>query len=127
MLLDGREVADIRLEFRAGRVVNASASKNEPFLITMLDSDKGARVLGELALGTNYNIQRFTHNMLFDEKIGGTCHLALGASFPESGGKNKSCLHWDLVCDLRNGGVVTVDGKPISSAGRFSRKAWPQP
>lgn len=121
----GREVTDIRLTFKAGRVVDASASKNEAFLIKMLDQDKGARVAGELALGTNYAIQRFTRNTLFDEKIGGTFHIAVGASIPESGGKNQSGLHWDMVGDLRKGGVVELDGKVISKNGKFVKAGWP--
>lgn len=125
-VMAGREVADIRLRFKAGKVVDASASKNEAFLIQMLDQDRGARIVGELALGTNYAIKRFTRNTLFDEKIGGTFHLALGASIPESGGKNKSGLHWDMVCDLRKGGIVEVDGKVISKGGKFVRADWPR-
>ena len=123
----GREVHDIRLRFRAGRVVEASASKNEDFLIKMLDQDKGARVLGELAIGTNYAIRQYTRNTLFDEKIGGTFHCAVGAAYPETGGKNKSGLHWDMVCDLRKGGRIEADGKVISKDGRFVDRRWPQP
>ncbi len=123
----GREVHDIRLEFRAGRVVNASASKGEEFLIQMLDQDKGARVLGEIAIGTNYAITQYTRNTLFDEKIGGTFHAAVGAAYPETGGRNKSGLHWDMVCDLRKGGRIEVDGKVISKDGRFLNRAFPQP
>jgi aminopeptidase len=93
----------------------------------MMDQDAGARVLGELAIGTNYSVTKFTRNTLFDEKIGGTFHLALGAAFPESGGKNVSALHWDMVCDLRRGGRIEVDGKVISKNGRFVRATWPQP
>lgn len=121
----GREVTDIRLTFKAGKVVDASAAKNEAFLIQMLDQDRGARFLGELALGTNYDVRNFTRNTLFDEKIGGTFHLAVGASIPESGGKNVSGLHWDMVCDLRKGGVVKVDGEVISKNGKFTRATWP--
>jgi len=121
----GREVHDIRLRFKAGKVVDASASKGEAFLIKMLDQDPGARRLGELALGLNYAIRRYTRNTLFDEKIGGTFHTALGAAYPESGGKNRSALHWDMVCDLRRGGTVEVDGKIISKNGRFLRAGWP--
>ncbi len=124
---EGREVLDVRLVFRRGRVVECSASKNEDFLIHMLDQDKGARILGELALGTNYGIQQFTRNTLFDEKIGGTFHAALGAAYPESGGRNKSGLHWDMVCDLRKGGLVKLDGKVISRNGRFTNASWPRP
>jgi len=123
----GREVHDIRLRFKAGRVVDASASKGEDFLFKMLDQDKGARCLGEIALGTNYAIRNYTRNTLFDEKIGGTFHAALGAAYPESGGKNNSGLHWDMVCDLRCGGTVEADGKLICKNGKFLRASWPQP
>jgi aminopeptidase len=123
----GREVQGIRLTFRAGRVVEASAAKGEEFLLRMLDQDAGARVLGEVAIGCNYAITRHTRNTLFDEKIGGTFHVALGASYPESGGKNQSALHWDMVCDLRHGGRIEADGYPISENGRFLNHAWPQP
>jgi len=122
----GREVQDIRLTFKAGKVVAASAAKNEPFLMKMLDQDKGARILGELAFGTNYSIKQATRNTLFDEKIGGTFHAALGMAYPESGGKNKSGLHWDMVCDLRKGGKIMVDGNVISDRGRFKQATWPK-
>jgi aminopeptidase len=123
----GREVDGIRLQFRAGRVVDATAAKGEDFLHAMLDQDAGARVLGEIALGTNYAVRHYTRNTLFDEKIGGTFHAALGAAYPETGGNNQSGLHWDMVCDLRPGGKVLVDGQLISESGRFLDTAWPQP
>jgi len=123
----GREAHDIRLQFKAGKLVDASAGKGEDFLIKMLDQDPGARILGELAIGTNYAIREYTRNTLFDEKIGGTCHLAVGAAYPETGGKNISGLHWDMVCDLRRGGIIEADGKIISKNGRFTRTDWPQP
>jgi aminopeptidase len=123
----GREVHDIRLRFKGGKVVDASASKGEEFLIRMLDQDRGARVLGELAIGTNYAIADYTKNTLFDEKIGGTFHAAVGAAYPETGGRNKSGLHWDMVCDLRRGGRIEADGRVISRNGRFTNRAWPQP
>lgn len=123
----GREVHDIRLTFKAGKVVAAAASKGEDFLIKMLDQDKGARVLGEIAVGTNYAIQEYTKNTLFDEKIGGTFHAAVGSAYPETGGKNTSGLHWDMVCDLRHGGAIEVDGKVISRNGRFLKSDWPRP
>lgn len=126
-VLQSREVHDIRLEFKSGKVVNADAGKGRDFLYSMIDQDKGGRTLGELAIGTNYNIQRHTRNTLFDEKIGGSVHMALGASLPGSGGKNVSALHWDLVLDMRNGGTIEVDGKVISKNGRFTRASWPQP
>lgn len=115
----GREIDGIRLVFRKGRVVEASATKNEAFLKTMLDMDPGARRLGELGIGTNYGIQKFIKNILFDEKIGGSVHLALGQSYEETGGRNKSALHWDMIKDLRRGGALYVDGKPIQKDGRF--------
>lgn len=122
----GREVHDIRMTFKAGKVVDATASKGEDFLIKMLDQDKGARVLGEIAVGTNYAITEYTKNTLFDEKIGGTFHAAVGSAYPETGGKNSSGLHWDMVCDLRTGGTMEVDGKIINRNGRFTRADWPR-
>jgi len=122
---DGREVDGIRLKFRGGRVVDASATRNEEFLIRMLDQDLGARVLGEIAIGTNYSIRRYVKNTLFDEKIGGTFHAAVGASIPESGGRNQSALHWDMVCDLRKQGTIEADGKVISRNGKFLLPGWP--
>jgi aminopeptidase len=123
----GREVEGIRLRFSAGRVVDAQATKGAEFLMAMLDQDPGARVLGEIALGTNYSVQQYTRNTLFDEKIGGTFHAAVGSAFPETGGKNQSGLHWDMVCDLRAGGQVFADGRLISENGRFVDPDWPQP
>jgi aminopeptidase len=122
----GREADGIRLEFKDGRVVDASAEKGEDFLIAMLDQDPGARVLGEIAIGTNYSITEYTKNTLFDEKIGGTFHAAVGMAYPESGGKNESGLHWDMVCDLRQGGQIFADGELISENGRFLDLDWPQ-
>ncbi|MBX3359003.1 MAG: aminopeptidase [Phycisphaeraceae bacterium] len=121
----GREVHGVRLEFKAGRVVNASARKNEDFLFKMLDQDSGARTLGEIAIGTNYAISEFSRNTLFDEKIGGTFHAAVGAGYPESGSTNQSGLHWDMVCDLRTAGTIHADGDLILRNGRFTRPDWP--
>jgi aminopeptidase len=121
----GREVQGVKLRFRAGKVVDATAVKGEEFLLRLLEQDPGARVLGEVALGCNYGIKRHTRNTLFDEKIGGTFHVALGASYPESGGKNQSGLHWDMVCDLRNGARIEADGRVISENGRFFNRTWP--
>lgn len=123
----GREVEGVRLVFRAGKVVEATATKGQDFLLAMLDQDPGARILGEIALGTNYSVTEYTRNTLFDEKIGGTFHAALGAAYPETGGKNDSALHWDMVCDLRQGGQVFVDGQLISENGRFLDPTWPCP
>lgn len=119
----GREIDGIRLVFREGKVVEASATKNEAFLLKMLDLDPGARRLGELGIGTNFRIQRFIKNILFDEKIGGTIHLALGSSYPETGGKNKSSLHWDMIKDLRKGGELRIDGKAVQKDEKFL-KTW---
>lgn len=123
----GRESDNIELTFRDGRVVDAKASKGEDFLLAMLDQDAGARVLGEIAIGTNYAIEQYSKNTLFDEKIGGTFHAAVGAAYPESGGTNQSGLHWDMVCDLRQGGQIFVDGELISENGRFLNPEFPQP
>jgi aminopeptidase len=115
----GREVEDVRLQFKDGKVIKATAAKNEQFLSKMLETDEGARYVGEFAFGTNSRIQRFIKNTLFDEKIGGTIHLALGLGFPESGSKNKSAIHWDMVCDLRKGGEVRVDGTLFLKNGKI--------
>lgn len=115
----GREVSGVRLRFSAGAVVDASAERGEELLHQMLDSDPGARRLGELGIGTNFSIHRGTRSILFDEKIGGTVHLALGRSYPETGGVNQSSLHWDLICDLRRGGTITVDGEQLQQDGVF--------
>jgi len=115
----GREVEDVHLWFKEGKVVKATAAKNEEFLLKMLKTDKGARYVGEFAFGTNPGIQRFTKNILFDEKIGGTIHLALGKGYPESGSKSQSAIHWDMVCDLRKGGEVRVDGTLFLKDGKI--------
>jgi aminopeptidase len=114
---DGRELKGIALEFRDGRVVGARADEGEEYLLSMLDLDPGARRLGELGLGLNAGIQRFTGSILYDEKIGGTVHLALGSSYPETGGTNESALHWDLIVDTRAGGRVTADGQVVMEDG----------
>lgn len=118
-IYQGKEVLGIRLKFRGGKVVEASADKNEKFLIAMLDTDKGARYLGELGIGVNYGIQNFSKDILFDEKIGGTVHLAVGRSYEEAGGKNVSAVHWDMIKDLRRGGALYLDGKAIQKNGKF--------
>lgn len=122
----GREVHDIELVFEKGRVVQATASKNQDFLNQMLDQDAGGRAMGEIAIGTNYQVQQYTKNTLFDEKIGGTFHAAVGAGYPETGNHNESGLHWDMVCDLREGGTITVDGQVISKDGAFVFDDWPR-
>lgn len=117
----GRMIEGVRLVFRKGRVVEATAERNQDYLLTMLDMDSGARRLGELGIGTNFGIDRFIRTILFDEKIGGTVHLAVGNSYPETGGRNRSNLHWDMIKDLRKGGQLLVDGKVIQEDGVFKR------
>ncbi|MDQ4004098.1 MAG: aminopeptidase [Actinomycetota bacterium] len=116
----GREVSGVRLRFEEGRVVGSSAEKGEEYLSAMLDADDGARYLGELGIGTNYGIPRATKNILFDEKLGGTVHLAVGRSYEKTGGKNESSVHWDLICDLRKGGELYADGELLQKDGKFS-------
>lgn len=113
----GQEVTDIELWFEGGKVVKETASKNQALLTSLLNIDAGARYVGEWGLGTNYGIQRFTKNMLFDEKMGGTIHLAVGASYPETGGRNESGLHWDMLCDMAES-EIHVDGELFYRNGR---------
>jgi aminopeptidase len=114
-----RQVCDVELRFEDGRAVEARAGKNEAFLLEMLDTDAGARFLGEFAVGMNSGIARYTGHILFDEKIGGTIHMALGAGYPETGSKNDSAIHWDMVCDMRQGGEMSLDGEVVYSNGAF--------
>ncbi len=123
-IYNGREVRDIRLWFEGGKVVKATAEHNQEFLDEMLATDEGALRLGEFAIGTNFGIDRFTGNILFDEKIGGSVHLALGAGYPDSGSKNESAIHWDMICDLRQGGQLTLDGEPVVQDGKIVVAGW---
>jgi len=116
----GKELTGVRLWFERGRVVKAEAEKNQDFLLQTLDTDGGSRYVGEFAIGTNKGLTRFTRSILFDEKINGSFHLALGASFPETGGKNESAIHWDMVCDLRKGGEIWIDDELLHKDGRFA-------
>jgi len=118
-IYQGREIEDIQLTFENGKVVQAAAKKGESLLQTVLDTDPGARYVGEFAMGTNYGIHQFTRNMLFDEKIGGTIHMAVGKGFEESESKNESLIHWDMLCDMRQGGEITADGELIYQNGKF--------
>lgn len=118
-IFNGREVEGIELTFENGRVVKASAKKNEDYLLAMLDIDPGARYVGEFAIGTNFQINRFTHNILFDEKIGGTFHMALGMGYPETGSLNQSVIHWDMICDMRTDSEIRVDGELFYRNGQF--------
>jgi aminopeptidase len=115
----GNEVAGVWFRFEDGKVVDARAERGEEFLISMLDTDEGARRLGELGIGTNFAIENGTKEILLDEKIGGTVHLAVGKSYPETGGRNDSAVHWDMICDLRQGGEITVDGETLQRDGTF--------
>jgi aminopeptidase len=115
----GVEVRHVQLQFRSGRVVHATAAEGSDLLQAQLDTDEGARSLGELGIGTNTRIQTPTKSILFDEKIGGTVHLALGQSYPETGGTNASAIHWDMICDLRQGGAIYLDGEVFQENGVF--------
>ncbi|MBW2999656.1 aminopeptidase [Candidatus Woesearchaeota archaeon] len=118
----GKEVNGIKLEFKNGKVVKASAEKNEKFLKEMLKVDPGASYVGEFGIGINYGIKKFIKQILFDEKIGGTIHLALGRGYKETGGENKSAIHWDMILDMRNGGKLYFDNKLIQKNGKFTIK-----
>jgi aminopeptidase len=115
----GREVTGVQLWFEAGTVVKASAEKNEEFLLKTLDTDAGSRYVGEFAIGTNEGIRRFTGQILFDEKINGSFHMAMGAGYPETGSKNESAIHWDMICDMREGGRIWVDEILLYENGKF--------
>jgi len=116
----GVEVAGIELTFRSGKVVDARAERGHDYLLATLDTDPGARHLGEIGIGTNTGIDRPIGAILFDEKIGGTVHLAVGRSYPETGGTNESAVHWDMICDLRGGGRLSADGETIQQDGVFT-------
>ncbi len=115
----GREVEGVEFTFENGRVIKATARKNQEYLISQLDSDPGARYLGEFAIGTNFNIQRFTKSILYDEKIGGTLHMAISTDYPETGSENQSSVHWDFICDLREDSEIRVDGELFYKNGAF--------
>jgi aminopeptidase len=118
-IYQGREVSGVRLWFEKGKVVKASAEKNEDFMLQLLDTDEGARYVGEFAIGTNKGITQFTRQILFDEKINGSFHMAVGYSIPETGGKNESAIHWDMICDMRDGGEIWVDDELLYRDGQF--------
>ena len=115
----GRVVEGVELTFKDGKVVKATADKEQDFLLKMLEADAGARFLGEFAIGTNFEINRSTRNILFDEKIGGSFHTALGAGYPETGSVNKSVIHWDLICDMQADSEMRVDGEVVYRNGKF--------
>jgi aminopeptidase len=118
-IFQGQEVENVRLRFEDGRVAHSEATSGEGYLRALLATDEGSAVLGEVAFGLNYEIDRFTRDILFDEKIGGTMHVALGGGFDEAGTQNTSDLHWDLICDLREEGEVYADGELVWKAGAF--------
>jgi len=118
-IIQGRIVEGVELTFKRGRVIEATATKNQDFLQEMINIDEGARYVGEFAIGTNFNIDRFIGHILFDEKIGGSFHLALGSGYPETGSVNRSIIHWDMICDLREDSVVMVDGELVYRNGNF--------
>lgn len=119
-IYNGVAVEGAELTFSNGKVTSAKASKNQDFLLKMLETDSGSRYLGEFAIGTNFEIDKFTGQILFDEKIGGSFHMALGASYPETGGENKSAIHWDMICDMREDSEITVDGELYYKDGNFA-------
>jgi len=118
-ILDGQLVENVELEIKSGKVVTATATSGLDYLKRMLALDEGSSRFGEFAIGTNYGITQFTKNILFDEKIGGTIHMALGSSFPETGGANESAIHWDMICDMRSDGCIYADGELFYENGRF--------
>jgi len=118
-IYQGVAVEGAELTFNRGRVDRARAEKNQDYLVQMLESDAGSRHIGEFAIGTNFDINRFTGNILFDEKIGGSFHMALGAGYPETGSKNRSSIHWDMICDMRTDAEITVDGELFYKNGKF--------
>ncbi len=118
-VLGGRLMHDIRLRWKQGRLVEASSSTNQDFLLSIINTDPGASLLGEFALGTNPNVNLFCKDILIDEKIGGTIHIALGRAYPECGGTNRSAIHWDIIKDIRQDGCVYMDGKPVLQNGKF--------
>ncbi|MBD3313437.1 aminopeptidase [Candidatus Woesearchaeota archaeon] len=115
----GREVDGVWLRFRKGKVVEAKATKNPDYLRKMINTDSGSSYIGEFGIGLNYNIKNFVKQILFDEKIGGTIHFALGKSYKGTGGENNSALHWDMIKDMRNGGEIYFDDKLVMKDGKW--------
>jgi aminopeptidase len=118
-MVQGRAVSGIELTFEQGKVTKASAESNDELLLAQLDTDAGSRYLGEFAIGTNFGIDKFTGQILFDEKIGGTIHTAIGLGYPDTGSKNVSAVHWDMICDMRTDSTITVDGNLFYKNGEF--------
>lgn len=118
-IMYGIDVGKVTFRFENGTIVRADAEKNQAHLDKLLATDEGSHRLGEFGIGTNPAIKVFTKNMLFDEKIGGTIHVAAGGGYPETGARNKSAIHWDFLCDMTQGGKIMVDGQPFYDSGRF--------
>ncbi len=119
-IVGGRAVSGIELRFEDGKVIDATAEANDDLLQAQLNTDAGARYLGEFAIGTNFGINRFTGSILYDEKIGGTVHMAIGMGYPETGSRNKSAVHWDMICDMRGDSEIRVDGELFYKDGEFT-------
>jgi aminopeptidase len=115
----GKEVEDISLKFSKGKIVKASAAKGEDLLKNLIAIDDGAKRLGEVAIGTNHNIKKFTKRILFDEKLGGTIHMAIGSCFPETKGKNLSAIHWDMIKDMKKDAEIIADGDTVYKNGKW--------
>ena len=118
-IYSGRMVEGVKLEVKDGKIIKATAERGEDFLLACLNTDDGSKYFGEVAIGTNYNIKKFTRNILFDEKIGGTIHMAIGCAMPEAGGKNISAIHWDMICNMTNGGKIFADDELFYENGKF--------
>ena len=118
-IYNGVMVEGVELTFKNGRLEKIKAAKNQAFLLEMCNSDAGARYLGEFAIGTNYEIDHFSRNILFDEKLGGSFHMALGSGYPETGNKNKSMIHWDMICGMKEDSEIALDGEVIYRNGYF--------
>lgn len=121
-IFNSKMVENVYFEVKDGRIIKATASKGEEFLLSCLDTDEGSRYFGEVAIGTNYGIKEFTKNILFDEKIGGTIHMAVGSAMGEANGVNKSAIHWDMICDMRCGGEIYADGQLFHKDGKFLKQ-----
>jgi aminopeptidase len=118
-VLSGRLIHGIRLTWEKGKLVHASSESEQEFFQSVVHKDAGSQFIGEFAIGTNYGVDRFCHDILIDEKIGGTVHMALGRAYPECGGTNESSIHWDIIKDIRDEGTLSLDGKVILEHGKI--------
>jgi len=119
-----KTVKGVTLTVKEGEIVNWKAESGQEVLDETF-AIPGTRRFGEAAVGTNYTIDRFSKNILFDEKIGGSVHMAIGQSYAVAGGKNESTVHWDMIADMKNGGIIYADGQEIYRNGRFKPDLWP--